>query len=77
LKQIFVYDPSKRLTAREALRHPWFNEKIKDEGETVDKLRMERLPEMERELRRRRHGSSDTEPEEDGDATDDAVGDDL
>lgn len=26
LKQTFAYDPDKRLTAREALRHKWFQE---------------------------------------------------
>ena len=26
LKQTFAYDPDKRLTAREALRHRWFQE---------------------------------------------------
>ena len=24
LRKIFVYDPKKRITAREALKHPWF-----------------------------------------------------
>ncbi|KAK9244310.1 kinase-like domain-containing protein [Lipomyces tetrasporus] len=32
LKRIFVYDPSQRLTARQALDHPWFRETYIDEG---------------------------------------------
>lgn len=32
LKQIFVYNPSKRITARDALNHPWFQEVCYDEG---------------------------------------------
>ncbi|KAK9354239.1 kinase-like domain-containing protein [Lipomyces doorenjongii] len=32
LKRIFVYDPSQRLSAREALEHPWFRETYIDEG---------------------------------------------
>ncbi|KAK9451093.1 kinase-like domain-containing protein [Limtongia smithiae] len=32
LRRIFVYDPAKRLTAKEALAHPWFRESIFDEG---------------------------------------------
>ncbi|KAK3104339.1 serine threonine protein kinase CMGC group, partial [Teratosphaeriaceae sp. CCFEE 6253] len=26
LRRVFVYDPKKRITAREALKHPWFDE---------------------------------------------------
>jgi len=26
LEQMFIYDPSKRITAAEALNHPWFEE---------------------------------------------------
>lgn len=70
LKKIFVYDPAKRITAREALRHPWFNENCKDEGVTIATMRKERDSEMQRELRRRREGNSDTE--EDDDVTDEA-----
>lgn len=32
LNRIFEYDPSKRITAREALLHPWFDESIADDG---------------------------------------------
>ncbi|KAF3929486.1 hypothetical protein ABW19_dt0200312 [Dactylella cylindrospora] len=65
LKKIFVYDPAKRITARDALKHPWFNEVIRDEGITVAQMRIDRGVEMERELRRRREGNSDTEAEDD------------
>ncbi|KAF3163244.1 dual specificity protein kinase kns1 [Orbilia oligospora] len=65
LKKIFVYDPAKRISARDALKHPWFNEVIRDEGITVAQMRIDRGVEMERELRRRREGNSDTEPEDD------------
>ncbi|EPS43268.1 hypothetical protein H072_2737 [Dactylellina haptotyla CBS 200.50] len=65
LKKIFVYDPAKRISARDALKHPWFNEVIRDEGITVAQMRIDREVEMERELRRRREGNSDTEPEDD------------
>jgi dual-specificity kinase len=32
LKKIFVYDPDARITAKEALQHPWFKEVIHDDG---------------------------------------------
>ncbi|KAK9453716.1 kinase-like domain-containing protein [Dipodascopsis uninucleata] len=32
LKRIFVYEPSERITAREALEHPWFQQIYIDEG---------------------------------------------
>jgi len=35
LKRIFVYDPNRRLTAREALKHPFFGEVAEDEGTQV------------------------------------------
>ncbi|KAF3926864.1 hypothetical protein ABW20_dc0103841 [Dactylellina cionopaga] len=66
LKKIFVYDPAKRISARDALKHPWFNELIRDEGITVAQMRIDRGVEMERELKRRREGdSADTEAEDD------------
>ncbi|OBA22845.1 kinase-like protein [Metschnikowia bicuspidata var. bicuspidata NRRL YB-4993] len=34
LKKLFVIDPDSRMTAREALEHPWFNLGIEDEGTT-------------------------------------------
>ncbi|KAF5014723.1 hypothetical protein F66182_14202, partial [Fusarium sp. NRRL 66182] len=32
LQKIFVYDPKQRLTAKQALKHPWFKETITDDG---------------------------------------------
>lgn len=32
LKQIFVYDPKQRISAKEALKHQWFKESIVDDG---------------------------------------------
>ncbi|KAF2119913.1 kinase-like domain-containing protein [Lophiotrema nucula] len=49
LKRIFVYDPKKRITAKEALQHPWFKESIMDDGTEAHKIRLER----ERKLRQR------------------------
>ncbi|KAM0820418.1 putative Kinase-like domain-containing protein [Seiridium cardinale] len=44
LERIFVYDPSKRITARQALEHPWFREvAIPDDGTEAAKIRLERL----------------------------------
>ncbi|KAK6353113.1 dual specificity protein kinase kns1 [Orbilia brochopaga] len=66
LKKIFVYDPAKRITARDALKHPWFNEVFRDEGITVAQMRLDRTAEMAQELKRRREGSAgDTEAEDD------------
>ncbi|GAB7341745.1 hypothetical protein MBLNU457_g0079t2 [Dothideomycetes sp. NU457] len=42
LKRIFVYDPKKRITAKEALKHPWFRESYEDDGTEADKIRVER-----------------------------------
>ena len=42
LRRIFVYDPSKRITAKEALKHPWFREHFEDDGTEAEKIRMER-----------------------------------
>ncbi|KAK2877101.1 hypothetical protein FQN49_001424 [Arthroderma sp. PD_2] len=32
LRRIFVYDPKTRITAKEALKHPWFKDTIIDDG---------------------------------------------
>lgn len=42
LKKIFVYDPKKRITAKEALQHPWFQETLLDDGTEAHKIRLER-----------------------------------
>lgn len=42
LKKIFIYDASKRITAKEALRHPWFKETQNDEGAEAARIRMEK-----------------------------------
>jgi len=41
LKKIFVYDPNKRISAKDALKHPWFREVIQDEGTEAAKARLE------------------------------------
>jgi dual-specificity kinase len=44
LEKIFVYDPARRITARQALDHPWFKEPaIADDGTEAAKIRLERL----------------------------------
>ncbi|KAL9111695.1 MAG: hypothetical protein Q9227_003969 [Pyrenula ochraceoflavens] len=39
LRKIFVYDPKNRITAKEALQHPWFKESIVDDGTEAIKIR--------------------------------------
>ncbi|ORY70020.1 kinase-like domain-containing protein [Pseudomassariella vexata] len=44
LEKIFVYDPAKRITARQALEHPWFREPaVPDDGTEAAKIRMDRM----------------------------------
>lgn len=44
LKKIFVYDPAHRITAKEALQHPWFKETAHpDDGTEAARIRMERM----------------------------------
>lgn len=44
LKKIFVYDPAHRITAKQALQHPWFKETAHpDDGTEAAKIKMERL----------------------------------
>ena len=48
LKKIFVYDPAERITAKEALKHPWFKEgATPDDGTEAAKIRMQRLQSAE------------------------------
>lgn len=42
LRKIFVYDPKKRITARDALKHPWFQELVEDDGTEATRIRLER-----------------------------------
>lgn len=47
LEKIFVYDPAKRITARQALEHPWFKEPaVPDDGTEAAKIRLERMREQ-------------------------------
>lgn len=45
LKKIFVYDPNKRITAKEALKHDWFKELVQDEGTEAAKIKLEKQAE--------------------------------
>ncbi|KAJ3565656.1 hypothetical protein NPX13_g7426 [Xylaria arbuscula] len=48
LQKIFIYDPSRRITARQALAHPWFREPaIPDDGTEALKIRLERARDSE------------------------------
>ncbi|KAL4970262.1 putative protein kinase (Lkh1) [Aspergillus stella-maris] len=38
LQRIFVYDPKQRITAKDALKHPWFKESITDDGTEALKI---------------------------------------
>lgn len=42
LRKIFVYDPKQRITAKQALKHPWFRESIIDDGTEAIRIRDER-----------------------------------
>ena len=42
LRKIFVFDPKKRITARQALKHPWFDELVEDDGTEATRIRLER-----------------------------------
>jgi dual-specificity kinase len=52
LKKIFVYDPADRITAKQALQHPWFKEvATPDDGTEAAKIRIQR--DLERQERER------------------------
>ncbi|OCK92270.1 kinase-like protein [Cenococcum geophilum 1.58] len=53
LKKIFVYDPKKRITAKQALQHPWFKEALMDDGTEARKIRMEREKKRQRQAESR------------------------
>ncbi|KAL9054531.1 MAG: hypothetical protein Q9162_004087 [Coniocarpon cinnabarinum] len=42
LKKIFVYDPKKRITAKQALQHQWFRENLQDDGTEALKIKLAR-----------------------------------
>lgn len=42
LRRIFMYDPKQRLTAKQALKHPWFKETITDDGTEAARIRLQR-----------------------------------
>lgn len=42
LKKIFVYDPKKRITAKQALQHRWFRETLMDDGTEATKIRLQK-----------------------------------
>ncbi|KAI5284780.1 dual specificity protein kinase kns1, partial [Ascosphaera aggregata] len=42
LRRIFIYDPAKRITAKEALKHPWFNEQSLDDGTEAVRIGIQR-----------------------------------
>jgi dual-specificity kinase len=51
LQKIFVYDPSHRITAKQALQHPWFREvTLADDGTEAARIRAEKMRSREREL---------------------------
>lgn len=52
LRRIFVYDPKKRITAQQALQHPWFQETMQDDGTEALKIRLKN----EQHRRLDRHG---------------------
>ncbi|KAF4511465.1 hypothetical protein G6O67_003261 [Ophiocordyceps sinensis] len=52
LSKIFVYDPAQRITAKEALNHPWFKEMaVPDDGTEAAKIRLERRRAEQEHLR--------------------------
>jgi len=51
LQKIFVYDPAQRITAKQALQHPWFREVAHpDDGTEAARIRADKLRMREREL---------------------------
>ena len=46
LRKIFVYDPKQRITAKQALKHPWFKETLVDDGTEAIRIREERAAEQ-------------------------------
>ena len=42
LRRIFVYDPKRRITAKEALKHQWFRETLQDDGTEATRIKLTR-----------------------------------
>ncbi|KAF2230057.1 kinase-like protein [Viridothelium virens] len=42
LRLIFIYDPKRRITAKEALKHPWFHETLQDDGTEATRIKLTR-----------------------------------
>lgn len=42
LHKMFAFDPNNRITAREALRHNWFQQGTRDDGTEAARLHAER-----------------------------------
>jgi dual-specificity kinase len=53
LKRIFVYDPKERITAKEALKHPWFRETLVDDGTEAIRIRNQKDEESRAAKRQR------------------------
>jgi dual-specificity kinase len=43
LRKIFVYNPAKRITAKQALKHPWFRETLQDDGTEAARIREQKI----------------------------------
>ena len=52
LRRIFQYDPKSRITAKQALKHPWFKETMSDDGTEAAKIRQKREVEARRQMER-------------------------
>ncbi|KAH6624209.1 kinase-like domain-containing protein [Chaetomium sp. MPI-SDFR-AT-0129] len=51
LEKIFVYDPAQRITAKQALQHPWFREVAHpDDGTEAARIRADKQRMLEREV---------------------------
>lgn len=50
LRKIFVYDPKQRITAKQALKHPWFKESLIDDGTEAIRIRDERAAQAAAQL---------------------------
>ncbi|KAI4268825.1 MAG: hypothetical protein LQ337_007621 [Flavoplaca oasis] len=43
LQKIFVYDPKSRMSAKQALRHPWFKQSLVDDGSEAARIKRSRV----------------------------------